>query len=540
MAARIFAHALASREIRQTIQEQIRFEQLLSETSAKFVHVPASAVDNEIEQTLRTFVESLDVDRGTVYQMDPRKKEPYATHVWGRTGTLRRLPEGMRIEASQFPWFVRRLAGGEVVCNPSTRNLPEEASIDRQSLDFFEIKSNVAVPLTVGGRLVGALTFDDLQGERQWPEPFVKRVKVLGEIIANALERKVAEQKLRRSFAEIKRLKNQLQAENAYFREEIRLQGDFSEIIGKGRAIKYVLFKIEQIAPTDTTVLVLGETGTGKELVARAIHDKSCRKDRPLIKVNCAALPGTLMEGELFGHEKGAFTGAHQRQEGRFEIAHGSTLFLDEIGELPLELQAKLLRVLQSGEFERLGSPRTVKVDVRIIAASNRDLEKEVHAGRFRKDLWYRLNVFPITVPPLRDRKEDIPLLVNWFLARSCKKLGKEITRIPQQVLHELQAYPWPGNIRELENTIERAVINTPGHSLRLGEKLALPGQEESSPQSRRTLADVEREHLVHVLKQTQWRVSGPNGAALILGLKPSTLRFRIRKLGIRKPSLTR
>jgi formate hydrogenlyase transcriptional activator len=521
------------------LQEQILFEKLVSDTSRRFVHVPASRVDEEIEQTLQTFVESLDADRGTLYQFDPRKKELYATHLWARTGTVRRVPEGARIGTAQFPWVHRRLEQGEVLCIRTLDELPEEASIDKESFRFFELKSGVAVPLMIGGKFLGALTLEALEEERDWPEAFVKRFKVLGEILANAIDRKVSEEKLRRSLREIKKLKNRLQAENVYFREEVKLQGSFDEIVGQSSAIKYVLFKIEQIAATDTTALILGETGTGKELVARAIHDKSSRRNRNLIKVNCAALPPTLIEGELFGYEKGAFTGAHQRKEGRFEIAHGSTFFLDEIGELPLELQAKLLRVLQDGEFERLGSHKTLKVDVRIIAASNRDLEKEAHEGRFRKDLWYRLNVFPITVPPLRDRKEDIPLLVNRFLEKSCKKLGKEVTRIPKRVLDELQAHSWPGNIRELENTIERAVINTPDHTLRMVDWLALPSLEGSPPQPDGTLADVERDHILRVLEQTRWRVRGPKGAALILGLNPSTLRFRMQKLGIKKPSST-
>jgi transcriptional regulator with GAF, ATPase, and Fis domain len=519
------------------LQEQILFEKLVSDTSRKFVHVPASRVDEEIEQTLQTFVESLGADRGTLYQFDPRKKELYATHLWARTGTVRAVPEGARIGTAQFPWVHKSLEQGEVLCIRTLDELPEEASTDKESFRFFELKSGIAVPLMIGGRFLGALTLEALEEEREWPETLVKRFNVLGEILANALDRKVSEEKIRRSLREIKRLKNRLQAENVYFREEIKLQGSFDEIVGQSSAIKYVLFKIEQIAPTATTALILGETGTGKELVARAIHDKSPRRDRNLIKVNCAAFPPTLIEGELFGYEKGAFTGADRRKEGRFEIAHGSTFFLDEIGELPLDLQAKLLRVLQDGEFERLGSHKTIKVDVRIIAASNRDLEREAHERRFRKDLWYRLNVFPITVPPLRDRKEDIPLLVNRFLEKSCKKMGKEITRIPQRVLDELQAHTWPGNIRELENTIERAVIHTPDHTLRLLDWHTLPGQKEGAPEPNQTLAHIERDHILRVLEQTGWRVRGAKGAALILDLNPSTLRFRMKKLGIKKPS---
>jgi len=295
-----------------------------------------------------------------------------------------------------------------------------------------------------------------------------------------------------------------------------------------------VFYKVEQIAASDTIVLILGETGTGKELVARAIHGLSLRKDRALVKINCATLPSNLIESELFGHEKGAYTGAHSTQLGRFEVANGATLFLDEIGELPLELQPKLLRVIQDGEFERLGSSRTVKVDVRIIAATNRNLEEEVHNGRFRKDLWYRLNIFPITVPALREHMEDIPQLVEYYIDKISRRLGKSIESIPTNVMNTLQNYHWPGNVRELENVIERAVINSSGPKLRLVDELKKPFKDLST--SQKTLEAVERDHIIRVLEQTHWKVSGKNGASEILGLNISTLRARMRKLGIRRP----
>jgi chemotaxis protein methyltransferase CheR len=281
-------------------------------------------------------------------------------------------------------------------------------------------------------------------------------------------------------------------------------------------------------------VLLLGETGTGKELAARAIHEASSRRDRPLLKVNCAALPASLIESELFGHEKGAFTGAVSRQAGRFELAHGATLFLDEIGEMPLELQSKLLRVLQEGEFERLGSSKTIKADVRIIAATNRNLKTEVQKGLFREDLWYRLNVFPITVPPLRQHLEDIPALVDHFVKRFSKKVGKTITSISPAMMRSLQAYNWPGNIRELANVIERAVINAQGPVLRLAEDIQADGQ--SSEAHEKTLEEIERNYIIQILDQTRWRIEGQTGAAHILGLNPSTLRTRMVKLGIQRP----
>jgi len=346
-------------------------------------------------------------------------------------------------------------------------------------------------------------------------------------------ELNVARAEAENALAEIKQLTDQLEAERAYLQEEIKLECNHENIIGRSDEINYVFFKVEQIADTDTNVLVLGETGTGKELVARAIHGMSLRKERALFKMNCASLPSNLIESELFGHEKGAFTGAHSRRLGRFEVAHGATLFLDEIGELPLELQPKLLQVIETGEFERLGSSDTIKVDVRIIAATNRNIEAEVHKGSFRGDLWYRLNIFPITMPPLRARREDIPLLVNYFIDKISKRLGKSISLVPVKVMETLQNYHWPGNIRELENVLERAVINSSGPKLHLVDELKKPTKETTS--ANQTLANVERAYILQVLEQTHWKVSGKNSAAEILGLDRSTLRARMGKLGIQR-----
>ena len=307
-------------------------------------------------------------------------------------------------------------------------------------------------------------------------------------------------------------------------------------IVGQSDALQYVLFKVEQVAPYDTTVLLLGETGTGKELVAHAIHALSPRRDRPLVKVNCAALPSHLIESELFGHEKGAFTGAHTQQVGRFDVAHGGTLLLDEIGELPLDLQAKLLRVLQDGAFQRLGSPRTISVDVRVIAATNRPLDADVRQGRFREDLYYRLQVFPITVPPLRDRREDIPLLVHALVKKFNTKLAKTVHAISPDTMAVLQNYPWPGNVRELENVIERAVITTQGATLCLMEALATPQALPVGMTRRKTLEEAEIDYIVQTLDETHWRIEGKDGAAATLGLNPSTLRGRMQKHRIHRP----
>jgi PAS domain S-box-containing protein len=343
-----------------------------------------------------------------------------------------------------------------------------------------------------------------------------------------------AEEALLIAHDEVNRVKNRLQEENIQLQDEIELSHNADEIIGESNAIKYVLFKIEQVAHTDTTVLILGETGTGKELVAHALHSQSRRKDRPLIKVNCAALSTSLIESELFGHEKGAFTGAGMHKIGRFELADGATLFLDEIGELPLELQPKLLRVIQEGELERLGSSKTIKVDVRIIAATNRNMTLEVEKGAFREDLWYRLNVFPITLPPLRRRKEDIPALVKHFVSTFSKKVGKGITSISATSLKKLQDHSWPGNVRELANVIERGVIYAQGPILRIADQFS-----EVKPADRttvvQTLEEVEKQYVIEILDQTAWRIEGPSGAARALGLNPSTLRTRMVKLGIQK-----
>jgi len=345
-------------------------------------------------------------------------------------------------------------------------------------------------------------------------------------------ERKEAEVALRTAHEELHHLKNQLEAENIYLQQELQRDEKFGEIVGESDAIKYVLFKITQVAPTDSTVLVTGETGTGKELVARAIHGASSRKDQPLIKVNLAALSPTLIESELFGHEKGAFTGAVGRKQGRFELANGGTIFLDEIGELPLELQVKLLRVIQENEFERLGGNKTMKVDVRIVAATNRNLKLEVEQGTFREDLWYRLNVYPITMPPLRQRKEDIPLLVEHFAATYAKKAGKTISSVSPRAMQSLQEHSWPGNIRELANVIERAVIHTQGNVLHVVDQFE-PVEDDSMPTQ--TLEEVERDYILRTLESTGWRVEGKHGAAKVLGLNPSTLRTRMLKLGIQR-----
>jgi PAS domain S-box-containing protein len=358
-------------------------------------------------------------------------------------------------------------------------------------------------------------------------------------------ERKLAEESLRSALTEVQQLKDRLHEENIYLQEEIRDASNFGDIVGNSQVLKRVLRETEQVAPLDTTVLILGETGTGKELLAHAIHKLSPRREHPLVKVNCGALPAPLIESELFGHEKGAFTGADTRRLGRFALANGGTIFLDEVGELPLDLQSNLLRVLEHGEFEMVGSSRTVKVDARVIAATNRNLSEAVAHGTFRSDLFYRLSIFPITMPPLRERLEDIPMLATHLVNQASIKLGKKIETIPQSAIRVLQDYDWPGNVRELRNVIERAVIITQGSKLQLTfEPLIL--NDDSQPLITQPDQDVEGETLeqseyrliLRTLKKVHWRIEGPGGAAELLNVHASTLRSRMRKLGIVRPKL--
>lgn len=405
-------------------------------------------------------------------------------------------------------------------------------------------KSGGCVPLIAHGRKLGALGMASFRKE-SLSEDDVELFCQIANQIAIALDNALA-------YREIEALKNKLSEEKLYLEEEINTAYDFEKIIGSSPALKRILKQVKTVAPTDSTVLIQGETGTGKELIARAIHSLSGRRERTLVKLNCAAIPTGLLESELFGHERGAFTGAIAQRIGRFELAHKGTLFLDEVGEIPLELQPKLLRVLQEQEFERLGSTRTLRVDIRLIAATNRNLGQMVSERQFRDDLYYRLNVFPITIPPLRERREDIPLLARFFASRSARRMKKRIDTIGAETMASLQAYDWPGNIREIENLMERAVILTQGNELQVSfaemqvpAKVAAPDVSQPPVVNRReqeraggesdSLERIEREHILRVLNQTDWVVSGPNGAAARLGLKRTTLQARMKKLGIKR-----
>ena len=388
-------------------------------------------------------------------------------------------------------------------------------------------QSICALPLTTAHRRVGTLAVAS-QCADAWCEEEVRFLTLVAGQAAIAVENALA-------YREIAELKDRLAHEKIYLEDEIRSELNFEEIVGRSPSLRKVLQEIETVAPTDSTVLIYGETGTGKELIARAIHNLSLRGKNNFVKLNCAAIPTGLLESEMFGHEKGAFTGAVAQRIGRFELANHGTVFLDEIGEIPLELQPKLLRVLQEREFERLGNSRTLRTDARLIAATNRDLEAMVESRSFRADLFYRLNVFPVHVPPLRDRQTDIPLLVRHFVQQFARRMGKVVDTIPAETMAALVRYPWPGNIRELQNLVERAVILSSGPVLRvpLADLHAQPAP--SAPGKSETLEEAERRHILAALDRTDWVVSGPAGAAAALGLKRSTLQARMEKLGIRR-----
>jgi formate hydrogenlyase transcriptional activator len=419
---------------------------------------------------------------------------------------------------TQQPWVAARLD------NPDGARFPETA----QWLAERGIKSFCAVPVTTASKRHGALAFGSRQDDA-YAASDVEFLRQVARQIALAVENALA-------FEEIKTLKDRLAEEKLYLEEELKTEYNFEEVVGRSAALRRVLKQVETVAPTDSTVLVQGETGTGKELIARAIHNLGARRARPFVKLNCAAIPTGLLESELFGHERGAFTGAIAQKVGRFELADGGTLFLDEVGDIPLELQAKLLRVLQEQEFERLGGTRTIKVNVRLVAATNADLTRMVADKQFRSDLYYRLNVFPVRMPPLRERREDIPLLVRYFAQKFARQMKRSVETIPTAVMAALTKYSWPGNVRELENFIERAVILSPGAELRapLAELESAP---EPATNHSATLEEAERDHILRALKEAKWVVGGPTGAAARLGLKRTTLQARMRKLNIARPT---
>jgi formate hydrogenlyase transcriptional activator len=415
---------------------------------------------------------------------------------------------------------------------------------ENQFLARFGYESYLGIPLLDSmQRVIGHMVLVDDKPMSEDPL-WISVLRTFASRAGAELEREQGNEKLRQALAEVETLKNRLHEENVYLQEEIRTEHNFEEMVGQSPALRNMLQKVERVAGTDATVLITGETGSGKELIARALHNRGARKQRPLVKVNCGAVPAALLESELFGHVKGAFTGALERRVGRFELADGGTLFLDEVGELPLDTQVKLLRVLQEREFEPVGSSKTMRVDVRIIAATNRDLQEEVKAGRFRADLFFRLNVVPIAVPPLRERAADIPVLVMYFVSRYAKKFGRSIDGVARDTMDRLIAYQWPGNIRELQNVVERAVVMAQGSRLSLEPDVLpappAPSPAQAAPAARidtggGSLHEAERRHIEAVLAQTRGLIEGPAGAARILNLHPNTLRSRMKKLGVKR-----
>ena len=514
-------------------------DRLIAGLTSTLVHLDADDVGGIVEDALRRIGEEMDVDRCTLVEFSGGDAPADAAFHWARmplgdharldadVELLKALIDRARIDHDVF--VLGRIPGG----------LPVDvlSAIPEERLPQITLTSAVVIRVAVSGTagtVTCALAAGVISGERSWSDRVVDRLRIVAEILAAALARRRQEQALRQSREEIAQLRARIDhGHGAEPDVEPRTSiAGFEQIVGNSPALRTALGLLQEVASTDSTVLLLGETGTGKELFARALHARSSRRQYSIVSVNCAALPATLIESELFGHERGAFTDAVAQRQGRFELAHRGTLFLDEIGDLPLEVQAKLLRVLQEGEFERVGASHSRKVDVRIVAATHRDLNRAVTDGEFREDLFYRLNVFPIRLPPLRERREDIPALVWCTIHKRQHATHRDIKRVPQAVMDALQSRTWPGNIRELENVVERALIHSSGDTL----VLSPDGPEEAAAQASAdaiSLSSIERAHIEKVLRECGWRINGTGNTAERLGLHPNTLRFRMKKLGI-------
>jgi transcriptional regulator with GAF, ATPase, and Fis domain len=503
-------------------------EKLVIKFSQQFANAPVFKIQDKIDDALREIVECLGADRCVFWEMSENFTDFIISNYYAVSG----IDDTKNISYQDFPWILENTLAGNHICMGSLEDMPEEAAQDRESLWKLGIKSFIAIPYSIGGYQVSGLTFDSSNKELICEDDLIVKLKLIGEIITGAFYRMRMEEKYRKNITEARKSDNQIQNGDFPLRQDTKEECRFEGIVGNSAVMKLVFSRMQQVAPTNSVVLVLGETGTGKGVIARAIHDLSLRRDKRIVTVNCAALTPNLIESELFGREKGAYTGSTEMQIGRFELSDHGTLVLDEITELPLDLQAKLLRAIQEGEFERLGSPKTIKVDVRIIALTSRNLKEEVAKGRFRQDLYYRLNVFPIIMPPLRQRKEDIPLLLNYYLELFNRRMQKNINVVPERVMAELMAYSWPGNVRELEHIIERSVITTQGQSFHLAEKLD-DSEADISDDDITNLDEVEKRHIIKVLEKANWRIEGSKGAAILLGLHPNTLRGRMQKLGI-------
>jgi transcriptional regulator with GAF, ATPase, and Fis domain len=534
------------------VKKTAEFHTLLSEVSATYINLPAEQIEGALRKDFARLSKALDVETSSlhlyeeesgrlwvkmlpfVWYLDEYHEESKPFAEW-----LEWLKRNPRVDPDTYKFSRTRIARGEIVSWNKIEDIPDdEGASDKSVLRRIGLKSSFAVPVWFNGVVVGSIHCGTLHKCRTWPEDMEQRLRLFAEIFVNAIMRKRSEEKLRNAFDEIKKLKDRIEEDYTYLKEESEsFQKEISGVVGKSRAMNELATKVRQVGPTNTSVLILGETGVGKGLLARAIHIASTRKNRPFMQVNCAAFSASLIETELFGHEKGAFTGAISRRVGRFEAAAGTTLFLDEIGDLPLELQPKLLRLLEEGEFERVGGSITIKTDVRVIAATNRDLQKEVVAGRFREDLWYRLNVFPIIIPPLRERPEDIPLLLFHFIERFKKDMGKNLKPFPQVIIAALQGYAWPGNVRELKNFVERVIITGSAEDILNLQVPQSPGRidERAATSLTDEVKNFEREKLIKALDESRWVIEGSKGAARRLGIKPTTLRRHMKSLDIKR-----
>ena len=517
-----------------TSNEQLGFQRLIADIASRLVQVSSENVDEAVNESLREVAEALDVDRVVVWRVGRGESSTTCSHSW--VAPLHAAPPEP-FATADLPWVFSNIESGEACWFTRLEDIPDP--VDRDTLRRQGLQSQIVFPLTLhaeGHRVLGALEFSSLSQAREWVPSIRERLRLVAGVISQALARQGNQTALDEAIQEIRHLNDRLvdgrergSDDGMERRREVKTLRASRPVVSESPIIKRALAQVEQVAPTPATVLLLGETGAGKEVFAQAIHELSPRHKRHMVRVSCAAIPPALIESELFGRERGAYTGALSRQIGRFEAANQSTLFLDEIGELPLEVQVKLLRVLQERVIERLGSTQQLKIDVRIIAATNRNLEQAVADGTFREDLFYRLNVFPIVVPPLRERIEDIPGLVWAFIDEFSSLFGKRIESVSKDSLRDLQGYSWPGNVRELRNVIERAVILATGPHL----VLQAPKPSVRAAQTAQTLEALEIRHIRSVLESTNWRVRGRGGAAERLGLKPTTLESRMARLGI-------
>ncbi len=522
-------------------ESRLAFETLIADTSAALISATAESTDAVVDAGLERLRVFFDVDRVGLLRVADDRASATIIHAAYGPG-IPRVPPTFDVSRA-FPWSHRQVVVEQrPVVVSRVADLPPEAAVDQSGWRSFGVMSNLSVPIASGAVVTHVITLASLRQETMWPTEYLARVRLLGELLVGALLRATMFQDLRTAHEELKRVRDRTELENVYLRREIARGAPTGLIVGPSTAMRSALTLASQVACTDATVLLIGETGTGKERFASFIHEKSERRTHPMVRVNCSAIPVALIESELFGREKGAFTGALTRQIGRFELAHRSTLLLDEIGDLPVDVQVKLLRVLQERTIERLGNPTPVPVDVRIIAATHHDLGASVRAGSFRSDLFYRLNVFPIVVPPLRERREDLESLVAGFVEELGAAMRKRFDKVDRASLDALSSYHWPGNIRELRNVVERAMILSSGPVLKVQVPDAAladpaPSRRASVPHLPSTLREVERDQILRAVADAGWRIRGPRGAAEVLGLKPTTLEKRMAKLGIQRPS---